>query len=300
MKLPHIKSQCFLLFLLVCVASPTNAQQVSYQRYSRQFEVLKGAVWTVNHVETISNEILSGYIRVYDTYGRLTDGLHYLNGTAPDAPRRPFYQYLKTIYVYDESGKLIKSTACDPEVSSCRKTVYTYDNIGRLSEETEYESNGSVFNKDIYSYDTEKKFTKVTNYYFREYDSKLIKNGVATYDSKDNLIEWVVFLNETSILKRETYLYDADRNLIEISDYDEKGTPRYKEVFTYKYDSHSNWIERRQIVKWTTKEGKQMSEPRAIIYRTITYYRDGVQANAQSNNSFNRSARQHGFHRCLP
>jgi hypothetical protein len=271
-----------LLFLIVLSVSSTNAQQTgsasnAYQIYSTKYEGLKGAVWTVNYVETISGEVLSGHIRVYDTYGRLTDGLYYLNGTAPDAPRRPFYQYLKSTYSYDESGRLTKSTACDSKVSSCRKTIYTYDKGGRLLEEAEYESSGSIFNKYVYDHDTEKKLTKVTDYIFRDYDSKLIKNGVATYDANDNLIEWVVFLNENSVMKRETYTYDANRNLTEMSYcYDEASC--YKEVFAYKFDSHGNWIEQRKTLKWTTKEGGHKSEPRTIIFRTITYYRDEVQS----------------------
>lgn len=127
----------------------------------------------------------------------------------------------------------------DPRYSL--KYQYKYDDKGNLSEEILYGSNGEPSTRILYSL---KGNQKEALYYSK--DGSLERKYVYTIDDKGNEIE------ETA--------YGGKDNSI-----------RYKYAYAYDFDAQGNWI-KRTTSKLVTKDGKSVSEPGSVTYRTISYY----------------------------
>ncbi|HEX8286782.1 MAG TPA: hypothetical protein VF556_02235 [Pyrinomonadaceae bacterium] len=258
-----------LLLITTILVERSYGQQSTFQWHSRQQEGLKRNVWTVHTVEYLFGEALGSSLQVFDTCGLPTDRLSYLNGTAPDAPQSPVYQFQKTIYVYDDSGRIKIRKTCDETLSVCGEAIYKYDTKNRLIEEIMSGEYG--FRKLAYDYGNDKNKIKVT--YYNGSETHLSRSGLATYDSKGNQIEWIVFLKEKDILLRHTFHYDKKGNLTEKIDYDHDNKPQFVYKYVYKFDLQGNWIEQQTFLNYT-RNGVKKSDRRLTVNRTIVYYQN--------------------------
>lgn len=287
----------FLLFfpLLVSVnAQPSNWSFGEYQKFSGQSEVLKGKVWTISETAIWGNQSFGGNLRIFDTDGKLTDFIVYVNQLTKDRSEINFQQIRKTTFTYDKTGRLSKSIHCfsDREIADinisdkkyCFSKAYAFDEKNRLIKETELDAKGSVMSTATYVYNSKNDLTEITCYFLNRKMSKPVKACQAIYDAQNNLIESALLSKD--LQRREINKYDTERHLIESSsDFQlHRDSPmkldykmNSKLMFFYKYDSHGNWIEQHASPDGALKDDTSKSG-KVVGYRTITYYPDDARS----------------------
>jgi len=211
-------------------------------------EALKGPVHTVLTTEQRDNYIFTLDVVVYDKKGRVTESL------SGDEFHRG-----KATYVYNGSGRLSRVNNFEPEGEFSAYSDYKYDDKGRLIEIKEFDAKGNSTGWDRYSYSTNKKEVEVT----WQYPSGGMRSVLA-YDEKARWISRTTFLGVDDLVKFE---YDKDGTFVK------EVHNGYGHTFTYKYDSHGNWIERVRAYYVLDNHGLDRSED-MHYYRIITYYSD--------------------------
>jgi hypothetical protein len=192
-------------------------------------------------------------------------------------------------YKYDEAGNQIEKTiAIFPNSgnSTTSRTTYKYNPDGYPVERTDKGVNGELFHKTLLAYDATGNLIN-TKYYSD--DNRLITIKNLKYDSHGNPIEEVVIIGDgqpTKITRKfdpsgkviEENWYNGDGTLssksivendengnpVKGSTYDAQGTLMAKSICEYNYDQQENWIKKRPIVN---------GEPKGIVERQITYYK---------------------------
>ena len=67
------------------------------------------------------------------------------------------------------------------------------------------------------------------------------------------------------------YAYDEHGNEREWVASDRDGAVQKKEVYTYEYDAHGNWV-KQVTAEWIPDDDEGYLEPAEAVYRTITYH----------------------------
>ena len=184
---------------------------------------------------------------LYDSQGRkLETRSLYFDGT-PDQ---------KIVYVYDDKGHLLEEATSDPG-GLIGKMVYTYDGEEHLIKEDVYGPSGGVKIELFHTYDEYGRRIATTT--SDAHDAALgIEKTVETYDGQGNVLEITTYYTERAV--------DEEGNTI---------PPPAKFIYTYEWDTHSNWIKQFQFLCTAQKESiKPVCEPYMVTYRTITYYND--------------------------
>jgi len=113
---------------------------------------------------------------------------------------------------YDLQGNLIESNEFLKGALKSRHT-YKYDDRGNVKEENTFEGDGRLKLKELFKYDDNKNVIEITDY------------------------------NRTGVFKaRYTYAYDSRGNQVEEKEYDDEFSNKFKKIHT-KYDNENNVIE---------------------------------------------------------
>lgn len=164
---------------------------------------------------------------------------------------------------YGENGMLVKAVRYDADQRG--DYFYNYDSAGnrlefirnaltssRVKTEFKYDANG---------YRIEEVQTG---------DQGLVAKVVSVYDANGRRIERQMY-NKQGMFARRTYAYGSDGYPSEEAEYDPKGGLVGKQAYSYELDSTGNWIKRITLAQGMS-DGKPVSEPAEVTYRTIAYY----------------------------
>jgi hypothetical protein len=294
-----------LLFVLCATLAFGQRQQgeTDWHKDGLQRRVKSIAIkeYTATGDSTQRGEPLESIVKQYNEQGFLTE-IKEFNEDGTIAQRQVVVHLKKQReeLLYGEDGKLLEkivsklNSAGNPTQSIVmnergnvqEKTVYLYDEKERLVRQSGYDAKGKMSENCYYTYNND-----VLNEYlgFGEYENKKI---VYKYDALKNPVELLVYDSKTNVfLEKITQQFDKNKNLTEISYWDEKNvlkssvSYRYDEKdnlleytvsdtdknisdkfsFDYQYDTHNNWT--LQIVY---KGGGKQAESR--IERSIEYY----------------------------
>ena len=164
---------------------------------------------------------------------------------------------------YGENGMLVKAVRYDADKRG--DYFYNYDSSGSRLEFIRNATSSSRV-KTEFKYDA-------NGYRIEEVqtgDEGLVAKVVSVYDAKGQRTERRMY-NKQGMFARRTYAYGADGYPTEEAEYDPRGGLVGKQGYSYELDSTGNWIKRITSTHGMT-DGKQVSEPAEVTYRTITYY----------------------------
>lgn len=164
---------------------------------------------------------------------------------------------------YSENGSLTKSIRFD--AGRATDYFYSYDSSGNRIE----------FNRNAIGetrLKTEFKLDAVGNRIEETQtgDQGLVNRIVCIFDAKGRTIEKRIF-NKQGLFAKRSYAYGADANPANEIEYDAKGGLVGQQSYSYELDSTGNWIKRITSTQGTSN-GKPVSEPAEVTYRTIAYY----------------------------
>jgi hypothetical protein len=164
---------------------------------------------------------------------------------------------------YGENGMLVKSVRYDADKRG--DYFYSYDSSGSRLEFIRNATSSSRV-KTEFKYDA-------NGYRLEEVqtgDEGLVAKVVSVYDANGLRNERRMYTKQ-GLFARRTYTYGADGNPTEEAEFDPKGGLVGKQGYSYELDPTGNWIKRTTSTLGISN-GKQVSEPAAVTYRTITYY----------------------------
>ena len=182
------------------------------------------------------------------------------------------YTIESTSYIYDKEGKLSEKYVRNgdsqhpPTDDFAYKTIYSYDDKGRLVEQVYYDMEGNPQKKYLHQYDEQKRETKQTYYeYYKSKDGEikeyLWNTTTTTYDEESNSVE-TIYNRGVSMMKITTK-YDENRNMIE--EICECGYDRENEIYKYEYNEHGEII----------KVYKEYFKNEILLETEITKYDNG-------------------------
>ena len=159
------------------------------------------------------------------------------------------YTIESTSYIYNKEGKLTEKYERNGDSQHpltddyTYKTIYSYDDKGRLVEQVYYDMEGNPQKKYLHQYDEQKRETKQTYYeYYKSKDGEikeyLWNTTTTTYDEESNSVE-TIYDRGVSMMKITTK-YDENRNMIE--EICECGYDRENEIYKYEYNDKKEII----------------------------------------------------------
>jgi hypothetical protein len=164
---------------------------------------------------------------------------------------------------YGENGMLVKSVRIDAGARG--DYFYSYDSSGnrlelirnavtqsRVKTEFKYDANGNRIEE------------------VQTADDGLVGKTTYVYDSKERCTEKRLF-NKQGMFARRTYTYSTDDNPTEEAEYDPRGGLVGKQSYSYELDPNGNWT-KRITSREAMSNGKPVSDPAEVTYRTITYF----------------------------
>lgn len=222
------------LMIGVALVAPSRAQQ---KKSDLEHAGLKGKVKSIKieqaKITTKSGKQVEGKRVQLETQTYNKDGM-LVKSVRYDGDRRGDY-----FYDYDSSGNRLEFIRS--AISSSRvKTAFKYDANGYRTEEVQ------------------------------DGDQGLVARVVSVYNTSGLRTERRMY-NKQGLFARRTYTYGADSNPIEEAEFDPKGDLVGKQRYTYELDSTGNWIKRVTLSQGMS-DGKPVSEPAEVTYRTITYF----------------------------
>lgn len=164
---------------------------------------------------------------------------------------------------YGENGMLVKSVRYDAEKRG--DYFYSYDSSGNRLEFIRNATSSSRV-KTEFKYDA-------NGYRLEEVqtgDEGLVAKVVSVYDAKGFRTERRMYTKQ-ELFARRTYTYGTGVHPTEEAEYDPKGALVGKQSYSYELDSTGNWIKRITSAQGMIN-GKPVSEPAEVTYRTIAYY----------------------------
>lgn len=164
---------------------------------------------------------------------------------------------------YNDKGALTKAVQFD--AGRATDYFYSYDASGNRLEfsRTMFGENRL---KTQFAYDANGNRVEET----QTGDGGLVNKIVCVFDTKGRTVEKKIF-NKQGLFARRAYAYGEDANPTNEAEYDAKGTLVGQQSYTYELDSTGNWIKRTTSTQGVSN-GKTISEPAQVTYRTITYY----------------------------
>ena len=164
---------------------------------------------------------------------------------------------------YGKDGMLVKSVRWDADRRG--DYFYSYDSAGKRLEFIRNATSSSRVETE-YKYDA-------NGYRIEEVqtgDQGLVAKVVSVYDASGLRTERRMYTKQ-GLFARRTYTYGSDGNPIVEAEYDPRGGLVGKQGYSYEFDSTGNWIKRITSSQGMS-DGKPVSEPAEVTYRTITYY----------------------------
>jgi len=201
---------------------------------------------------------------------------------------------LKTVFNYNDEGKLISHFDYEPENVLVRKVIHVFSEDGNLLEFVSYRADGSVERRDYF--DSKDGDEKQIKYFSYNPDGSVLAGAENLYDEKGRLIETKYFGINGNLEYKNVNVYDDDKKTVDGCWYDSNGNlssrtlitfasqgraiaeERYSAqnelrdayTFTYEFDEVGNWIKKvmlRDDAKINVGEIAGV-----VFYRTITYW----------------------------
>jgi len=188
-------------------------------------------------------------------------------GQKHDLKKMGLHGDVKSLHEYsyqpvDENGKIQKGKL---EFSYYN----TFNSMGNKLIDIKYGPDGNVDKKYVYTYDNDG--YRRTEQQQLSSDGKLIRKITYKYDEQGNLIEDNSFSPEGKPEKKITYKYDNNGNVIEDNSFDAEG--KLMKRFTYTYDGSSNKIENSRFSSQGALDSKvtyKYDDKNNIIEETVT------------------------------
>ena len=193
-----------------------------------------------------------------------------------------------------------------------RESLDTYNEQGNLIKSEWYDELGNVSSIKVYGYIDSNRVSRVLNFKrahdppppsasispppeTKKRDPRFQYRCEFKYDEQKRLTEEATFLNNGDLWSRTVYKYIGNRkeqldyskdgtlsqrvlyilddkgNAVQDTVFNGKGEARYKTTYTYRFDSNGNWT-RRTSTQVEITDGREVSGPSAVHFRTITYY----------------------------
>jgi hypothetical protein len=199
-------------------------------------------------VKTINGEVIeiltNDHTTHYDQNGNILEEKH--RKWSDDQSE---YTIESTSYIYNKEEKLIEEYHRNGDSQHpltddyAYKTIYSYNDKGRLVEQVYYDMEGNPQKKYLHQYDEQKRETKQTYYeYYKSKDGEIIEylwnTTTTTYNEESNSVE-TIYDRGVSMMKITTK-YDENRNMIE--EICECGYDRENEIYKYEYNEHGEII----------------------------------------------------------
>ena len=228
---------------------------------------LKGAVHTVLTIEQRGEKVFGTTVEIYDKRDKLIETMGSNAGFEIHSGKL-IRLGGKTIYFYDNDGKLFNEMNYSPEGRLTGYENYFYDEKNRLKETLIYDSKGEETGKRTFTYFPEKREVIATwNFYYNGNKNVSPMKNLLLYNEKMQWTKRTEYLSWTSEISFE---YDKDGNFVkevQCCKYN------YKHQYTYKFDKQGNWIERENTYIQKGKDGKDEISPGWMNeFRVITYY----------------------------
>jgi hypothetical protein len=243
-------------------------------QYCKPKETVVGSVRTILFVEKREETPFGTVVETY-AQGRRVESLAHSSSREVHSGQIVRLDS-KTVYIFDGKGRPIKEVRYSLEKpgESWDAVKYRYSDDGRLVEEAVFSGN-TPFLKTIFSYDLTKRtvVSLATSYY----NGRAIPpfKAVLVYDEKGRWIKKSMFRADGSADGIAEFSYNEKGNLAKETRFGDDGAYSYAHMFSYKYDSKDNWIERldtyTQIDQVTSKP---TSEPWMMMYRVISYFEE--------------------------
>ena len=228
----------------------------------------KGPVRTVLTIQQRGEYVFSTLVESYDLHGRLTERLG-SNANIEIHSGTLVRLGGKTIYTYDPQGRLKKTRDFTPEGQYTGYETYIYDLKNRLIETRLYDAGNKETGKRTYTYFSEKREVVATwNFYYEGRIPPPNKN-ILSYDEKQRWTKRTEFDGDGTVGDVVSFEYDANGNFIK-----ETTCCKYNfsHRYSYEFDNHGNWIERRNSYSQPEGKGEQDNPDWMRTYRVITYY----------------------------
>lgn len=218
--------------------------------------------------------------KVYDTTGKVynfasekNEYQYNLQGKIKKEIRKTFYNHqltykITTEYYRDEKGVVTENFTSNLEDSITYKTNYVFKEDRLIQKNASYSlGDKSIKYQQDYFYKRNRLKKNVYSYteQYAEIDFPSRNLFAEFYYNKKGKIIESNWLKSDRSYKHNRILHKRNRRGLTISEkeYDNKGKIVKTTKFTYKFDSHKNWIEKNIF------ENKKLTR---TIYRQITYY----------------------------
>jgi TonB family protein len=109
-------------------------------------------------------------------------------------------------------------------------------------------------------------------------DGKIVEGSrvlleTTVYNRQGRKVDHSIYaVSSSALVGKESYKYDAQGNIIEMTVRDDAGSIVSQEIYAYEFDSVGNWTKMTTSVA-VVENNNITYEPTEITYRTITYYR---------------------------
>ena len=176
--------------------------------------------------------------------------------------------YVKTIYTYNQNGKIASGTEYLKDGRKKDKTIYEYSNKERTVAEKKERDDDEYVPEYISTYDTK---GNLIERIFYDYYGKKERRVVEAYDTTNNRILYENYNENDQLSERTTYIYNAQNDISQYTTlYPKEATGRdedrsYTTKYVYEYDTQGNWT-----TKITFSDGDDYGSDE--IKRTLKYY----------------------------
>lgn len=202
----------------------------------------------------------------------------------------------KTVYAYDQKGRLVREKVFVSGDSPVSEEVYSYDQKGNLVESKATGQNGAVtrlarnyqngkLRSDLYTdanpdgsfnvkSSTVYRGNSIEKGWYNPKDDKLMNKSVARRDRSGKLLEQLYYNAKGALEVAVKYRYNKQGNLIEVQTVGHAaGWESKRETYDLGFDAKGN-ITKRLTSKWVTGTGKEVCEFKEVQYYNINYFGD--------------------------
>jgi hypothetical protein len=201
----------------------------------------------------------------YNENGKITDEYYYDKGDVLKSHNQ---------YTYNESGNVTELKRISPTQVYNSKVTYTYNSSNKILKEISYDSNNIASSEATYTYDAEGNILKI------EFTKSFTYKHEYVYDENKKL-KSIIYFNEDGTKdtekpkengryendKNNTYKYDDKNNLIEETHDASYGFSKF--TTEYDYNEKGEWLKKRTFYSDNPSE---KGELKSTTTKEITYY----------------------------
>ena len=176
----------------------------------------------------------------------------------------------RSVLEYATPGYIRTATTYTADGTVDVVTVGTYDAARRTADVIVNNGDGSIRHKATLTFDANG--NNVQNV-LTSPEGRAISRLVLSYNSKQQTIRWAWYKEGASAPSIEEFIYDGNGNLRRHRDLRSDGSVWLESRFIeYEFDTNGNWIKRKQMSEFYSRDGDKFLENKQVIYRKITYY----------------------------